>query len=183
MESGLCYLLKPSSKQCFFLGQGQWQNVFPDVGTNKWSKTFKYSDIFSDRKMKKSSYQQYVSDTVNRIPTHAAVSSYRDNDIGLVLEKVKHWAGNDDILFTYMFYAETDFVLTGSSNPYDRLGIVNHYLKKTLIRYANLARKFRVWRLTRKRRDLAFVIREAKQVFHSNTSNAITVIATAEEPE
>lgn len=138
----ICYLLKPSKKECFYLGYGFWVNIFPDAinGTNV-SNAFKYKDIFTDRKMAKASYRKYINDTVN--PNTELTPA----DVDLILKKVCKWAGNDDIMFAQPYYAEDKYILTGSCNPYDLLGKKSHYLKMAL-RFINAMRSsFRIFKL------------------------------------
>ena len=191
MINRLSYLLKPSKKECFYLGPGRWDNIFPDViDKNKLSIScpFKYNYIFPKRRTTKLSYRKYLSDTVNLIPNHDIDCFYKEIEVEDILKKVEHWAGDDDILFSHPHFMENRYVLTGSHNPDDKLGIFNHYLKKIRFKIKNQMSRYRMWKLRRNQRDLSYVIAEARESlqlksFSTNNRNTITVIATASEPE
>ena len=174
----LHYLLKESKNECFYLGQGHWHDVFPDIIKGGRSNSFRYKEIFKDNKMKKLSYRKYISDTVNRMGGDEKFMVYSTIDVDQILKKIEKWAGDHDIIFTQCM-AEHSHVLTGSVNPHDRLGLFNHYLKRVLFRYKRLHGKYRIWKLRRNQRDLSFVIEEAKKSFNRipNTSNTIILDA------
>lgn len=124
----LCYLINQKSRECFYLGPGNWAALFPD-SEQGFSAKFKFSDIFPQRRLVKSGYVGFLDGLVR---SDGITFSYGDFDTGQIVRAAQAWAKDHDIIFSRSFYAEDRFVLTGSSNPEDGLGLLSHYMKKIM---------------------------------------------------
>jgi hypothetical protein len=134
----LFYLINKDKKECFYLGNGNWDGIFPETTKRfpYFSDTFKLHDILPKHRLAKKSYIKFIDGIVR---TNNDAFSYGNFDIEEILIAIQAWCGDHDIIFSRNFYAEDTFVLTGSANKEDRKGLFNHYIKKCQRLYRKVA--------------------------------------------